>query len=93
MESVEHSLVVQPLVIHLRPSCSSQRAVHGDNLLQTQALGSHSFNIIKVRICTSAGAQINTCQTVWEITVAINELNPHLEKAHRDVEDFYLFVS
>lgn len=56
-------------------------------------LGSRSFNIFKVKICTGAGAQINTCQTVWEITVPINELNPHLEKAHRDVEDFYLFVS
>lgn len=91
MKGVRHSPVVQPLVVHLKTS--SQSAVHGDNLLQKHTLGSNSFNITKVKIYTCARAQINTCQTDWEITAAINEVNLQLEKAHRDVEDFYLFVS
>lgn len=93
MEGVEQSPVVQPLVVHLETSNSSQSVVLRGNLLQKHTLSSNSFNIIKVSIYTSAGAQINTCQTDWEITAAINEVNPHLEKAHRGVEDFYLFVS
>lgn len=93
VQGVKHSPMVQPMVVHLRTSSSSQRTVQGDNLLQRHTLGLNSFNIIKARISTSAPAQINTCQTDWEITAAVNEFNPHLEKAHRDVEDLYLFVS
>lgn len=93
MEGGRYSPVEQPLVVHLKTSGSSQSAVHGDNVLQKHTLGFNSFNILKARIYISAGAQINTCQTDWEITAAINEVNLHLEKAHKDVEDFYLFVS